>query len=354
MAFFYDSPRGAAYSWLIDYAMERSAVFVLARRGEFQIMEEAERVFSLLEPYLIEKRKISERDIMKRLDEETVRGNGIEYGAGTYYIYKCCEEAAVVLKQAADDLFAWQHPHLPEDLNFWDHDGQDLLHHVAHERMGGLQIGQEEAENISAMVPGLFLSRPEHKKFEVFWQDVLFHKPRKLEIFGFGIREIPESIGELKELKELMIHESYVTRLPAALFGLTELEDLTVYTEDLVEIPAEIGELIQLKRLNIACGSYHGPTDHVIRREEVSLTRVPPEIGRLRLLEQLSMNYTGILELPMEMGQLQNLSFLDLSRNQLQSEPEFIEKLTGLSYVNLSDNRYNPSPQNQHWDDYIE
>lgn len=74
----------------------------------------------------------------------------------------------------------------------------------------------------------------------------------------------------------------------------------------------------------------------------------------MRLLELLSMNYTGILGLPMEMGQLQNLSFLDLSRNQLQSEPEFIEKLTGLSYVNLSDNRYNPNPQNQHWGDYTE
>ena len=64
------------------------------------------------------------------------------------------------------------------------------------------------------MVPGLFISRPEHKQFEAFWQDVLFHKPRKLEIFGFDIKEIPESIGELKGLKELMIHESYITRLP--------------------------------------------------------------------------------------------------------------------------------------------
>lgn len=354
MAFFYDSPRGAAYSWLIDYAMERSAVFVLARRGEFQLMEEAECIFSLLEPYLIEERSISEEEIMKRFEEETERGNGIEYGAGTYYIYECCEEAAAVLKEAADDLFAWQHPLLPEDLNFWDSNGQDFLYNVAHERMGGLPIDKEEAARISAMVPGLFLSRPEHKQFEAFWQDVLFHKPRKLEIFGFGIKEIPESIGELKGLKELMIHESYITSLPAALFSLTELEDLTVYTADLMEIPSEISQLTKLKRLNIACGSYHGPTNDIIRREEVSLTKVPPEIGRLKLLEVLSINYTGLKELPVEMGQLQNLRFLDLSRNQLLREPEFIGDLPELPYVNLSDNRYNSSPQDQRRIDYIE
>lgn len=355
MASFYDAPRGEAYYWLIDYAMERSAVFMLARRGKFRLMEEAERVFSLLEPYLIEERSISEEEILKRSNEEPPsRYNGIEYGAGTYYTYRCCDEAARVLKQAADDLFAWQHSLLPEDLNFYDSNGQDFLYNVAHERMGGLQIDKEEAARISTRVPGLFLSRPEHKQFEAFWQDVLFHKPRKLEIFGFGIKEIPESIGELKGLKELMIHESYITRLPAALFSLTELEDLTVFTADLMDIPSEIGQLTKLKRLNIACGSYHGPTNDIIRREEVSLTKVPSEIGRLKLLELLSINYTGLKELPVEMGQLQNLRFLDLSRNQLLSEPEFIKDLPELPYVNLSDNRYNSSPQDQRRIDYIE
>lgn len=121
MASFYDAPRGEAYYWLIDYAMERSAVFMLARRGKFRLMEEAERVFSLLEPYLIEERSISEEEILKRSNEEPPsRYNGIEYGAGTYYTYRCCDEAARVLKQATDDLFAWQHSLLPEDLNFYD------------------------------------------------------------------------------------------------------------------------------------------------------------------------------------------------------------------------------------------
>lgn len=154
MASFYDSPRGAAYSWLIDYAMERSAVFVLAKRVEFQLMEEAERVFTLLKPYLIEERFLSEEEVRKRLEEGALSSNGIEYGPGIYYFYRCCEEAAVVLKEAADDLYAWQHPHLPEDLNFWDHEEQDFLYNIAHERMSGLQVDMEEAERISAGAAG--------------------------------------------------------------------------------------------------------------------------------------------------------------------------------------------------------
>ncbi len=354
---FYDSPYGDAYRWLIDYGIEKADTFMLSRSLHSELLEEGENVLTQLEPFLIRKygitqeelesryKEITEEDMFPKEDKkknEAARHKGIEYRSGTYYVYRCSKEAADILKNAAEHWFEWEHPHLPADLWFLDKDGNDFIHNIAHESMGGIHVDVEEAERINETVPGMFIMRRGHKNnFESFWQDALFHKPRKLELYGFGIEAIPESIGQLKELRELSIHESNVTMLPEALSELNQLEELTVYTADLKEIPAWVGNLTQLKHLRIACGSYHGATDYIIPREEVALTQVPPEIGRLKQLESLSINYTGITDLPEELAQLEKLRYLDLSRNRLREEPSILKRLPVLQNVCLSGNEYN-------------
>lgn len=359
MAAIYDSPRGEAYEWLIDYAVERSDMFMVARRGYLQCidgedrfmlagegnpewMEGAGRIFALLEPYLVEEYTITSEEHELRFERDITPGRGIEYSPGSFYMYRCCKESAAVLKEAATALYDWQHPRLPEDLTFVDHEGRELLYQVAHERMGGLQVEEDEARRLAQEVPGLFLCLPEHREFEAFWEAVLFHQPRRLEIFGFGITEIPGSIRQLTDLRELMVHESYVTRLPEGMFELRSLESLTVYTANLLEIPAGIGKLSSLRHLTIACGSYHDSVDVILPRQDVSLNRIPPEIGQLSRLENLCINYTAITDVPVELRELKKLRWLSLGRNRLASAPAVIGELPQLEYVDLDDNLYNP------------
>jgi len=140
----------------------------------------------------------------------------------------------------------------------------------------------------------------------------------------------------------LMIHESYVTRLPEGLFELRKLESLSVYTANLQEIPAGIAKLGSLRHLTIACGSYHDSVDVILPREDVSLHRIPPEIGQLSQLENLCINYTAIADVPAELRELKKLRWLSLSRNRLASAPAVIDELPQLEYVDLDDNLYNP------------
>lgn len=97
MAAFYDSPRGEAYEWLIDFATERSEMFMVARRGYFvcidgedrftlagegnpEWMEGAGRVFALLEPYLVKEYTVTSEEHEQRFERgesSIVRGHFI-------------------------------------------------------------------------------------------------------------------------------------------------------------------------------------------------------------------------------------------------------------------------------------
>ncbi|WP_422658357.1 leucine-rich repeat domain-containing protein [Paenibacillus sp. EC2-1] len=330
---FYCDIQGEAYRRLIDYVVERSKFFVLATRHSLGLSEKGERALTALKPFLIETRHMG----------EMMPDNAIAYSKGTYYIYKCCPEAGKVLKDTANSLFEWQNSHLPEDLSFWDEQKRDFLYNIAHEQMAGMKLDKAEAEDLAQSIPGLFFDRREYKQnFELFIEDAAYHQPSKLSIEAYGIKEIPERISELKGLKDLYIFEQDVRRLPRSLFDLTTLERLTIYTADLEGISADISKLIHLKSLTVYCGSYHTITDLsiMIPKSDISLTKLPPEIGKLTNLESLDICYTAISELPVEMESLVNLRSLSLNNNMLKEKPAFLSKLTNLKYINLDKNPF--------------
>lgn len=127
-------------------------------------------------------------------------------------------------------------------------------------------------------------------------------------IRGKGISEIPERIGRLCNLRRLYSYG-----------GKYSVKAGNVLTQ----IPESIGECRQLRSIQI---SHHG------------LQELPKSIGQLRKLRKLALYKNQLKTLPEEIGNLQKLTYLDLSSNQITHLPESIGNLPSKCFISLLDN----------------
>lgn len=340
----YTDPRGEAYRQVIDLAIGNSECFVLGEKIPADIMGQGRyiNVLEALEPYLVKTIVIPDMNMNMGMDEfkairKTYNSHAF-YCAGTYYLYRCCEDSGMLLKQMADRLSDWIYPNLPEDLCFLKKGGGDYLYSVVHEHMYGMDVTEEEAGGLMDQITGLFLELKAHRDLDHLLDDAIKHKTDWLYISGHRLTELPERIRELTELRDLEIFEQDLYRLPEGLFELSKLERLRIMTSDLEGIPASIARLKNLKELSIQCASSDRPAPGYKPkpREEISLNVIPPEIGELEKLEQLTIQYTSISELPPQLEQLKNLRFLDLGMCMIEQKPEFLGIMKQLKYINVS------------------
>ncbi|MEF2246482.1 leucine-rich repeat domain-containing protein [Paenibacillus sp. IITD108] len=333
----YTDPKGKAYEQVIDLAIRNSECFVLREkipantvRGQYT------RVLKALEPYLL-KTIIIQSDNMDEVMQirNTYRSN-VFYTAGTYYFYRCCEESGNLLKQMANRLSDWIYPSLPEDLCFLKEGGGDYLYSVAHEHMYGIEVTEEEAIELMDRITGIFLELKAHRDLNRLLDDAIKHKTDWLYISGHGLTELPERIRDLTELRELEIFEQDLYRLPEGLFELSKLERLKILTADLESIPSSIARLKNLRELRIYCASSDRPGFQPKPKEEISLNRIPSEIGELEQLEVLTILYTSIHELPLELEKLKHLQSLHLGMCMINRKPDFLYGMKQLKYINVS------------------
>lgn len=336
----YTDPRGEAYEQVIDLAVRNSECFVLGERVPVDLLvrDRYIGVLEALEPYRVKTIVIPEdnRDEFM-LIRNTYRSHAF-YSAGTYYLYRCCEESGKLLKQMANRLSDWMYPNLPEDLCFLKKGGGDYLYSVVHEHMYGMEVTEEEAGELMNQITGLFLELKAHRDLDRLLDDAIKHKTDWLYISGHRLTELPERIRELTELRDLEIFEQDLYRLPEGLFELSKLECLKILSADLEGIPASIAKLKNLRELSIQCASSDRPAPgyQAKPREEISLNRIPPEIGELEQLEQLTIQYTSIRELPPELEQLKNLRFLNIGMCLIERKPGFLGGMKQLKYINVS------------------
>jgi hypothetical protein len=71
------------------------------------------------------------------------------------YEYAFSQHVAGLLSEAADGLYEWVAPDLPEDLHLLRQDGSVFLGSVAHERDAWLEADHEEFARLAQSVPGL-------------------------------------------------------------------------------------------------------------------------------------------------------------------------------------------------------
>lgn len=136
-----------------------------------------------------------------------------------------------------------------------------------------------------------------------------------LDLGGFPEAVFFPELLRYKKLKRLSLWENSLKTLPADLFRLDTLEYLYI-CDELEELPPRIGELKNLKQLLLSGNR---------------LRSVPPEIARLQQLEELDLSSNRLRHFNLDIGRMPALKQIDLGGNdpqlQLSSETAaYLEK----------------------------
>ena len=147
------------------------------------------------------------------------------------------------------------------------------------------------------------------QNLETFWIDGNFSN-------------IPESLFNIQSLKNLKINGNLLKELPENIGNLKNLTDLSLYGK-FEALPQSVGELENLENLII-----YG-----------TLEELPESVSNLKNLEWLVIENLGLIKLPNNLGNLSNLKYLRASRNKLTFLPESIGELNKIFEVDFNYNQ---------------
>ncbi|CAI9726807.1 malignant fibrous histiocytoma-amplified sequence 1 homolog [Octopus vulgaris] len=136
--------------------------------------------------------------------------------------------------------------------------------------------------------------------------------------------------------KKLRVRGRDLHELPVAIFSLVELEVLSLSPDreaslyyKLYFLPKQIGQLINLRILIL---------------DTNALTNLPPEISNLSHLEILTLSNNYLTSLPPQFHRLNELQSLHLANNSFSVFPPQICILKNLQFLDLSDNKISELP----------
>jgi hypothetical protein len=135
--------KNTAYQKLIDIAFEICDEFILVVRPHAIINENAKLLLRKLEPNLIKINKQSEWPFTSTRGEPS-----------QVYYFKTNDETNKIIKEAANSLYAWQPPCLPDDLTFFKK-GKPWLTNTAHEEQSSIETQDEDEIKRILSIEGL-------------------------------------------------------------------------------------------------------------------------------------------------------------------------------------------------------
>jgi internalin A len=195
-------------------------------------------------------------------------------------------------------------------------------------------------------------------------QQALKSGATELDLRNMKLTELPESIGQLKQLRKLDVggdswkdEKNQLTTLPdsLALAQLMQLTSLDLSNNQLTTLPPSLAlaQLTQLTSLNLSSnqlttlppslGQLTQLTELDLSRNQ--LTTLPDSLGQLTQLQTLNLSNNQLTALPESLGQLAQLQSLNLSRNQLVALPEYVGHLKQLQDIWLNDNKFASLPE---------
>lgn len=122
------------------------------------------------------------------------------------------------------------------------------------------------------------------------------------------VRQLPEDIGNLKQLRRLYLGYNQLEYLPDSFYELKELRMLNLKRNKLTSLDEKIGQLYQLVNLDLTRNQ---------------LWELPVGISYCRQLKQLLLKTNKLFSLPWQLEYLTALEELDVAKNQLA----FIERM---------------------------
>ena len=140
-------PQGQTYIDLITFAASRCESFSLVWRVQFHFEQTAYEIRDALKPFLLTNHRTNEWPGTTLIGHEAIVGS-----------YRVTNES-VKLLHAADSLYSWLQPNLPEDLAFYVPEGLPWLASISHERQAWFLDGSLRPEEIHANVPNIKIRR---------------------------------------------------------------------------------------------------------------------------------------------------------------------------------------------------
>ncbi|QEE16745.1 leucine-rich repeat domain-containing protein [Promethearchaeum syntrophicum] len=168
-----------------------------------------------------------------------------------------------------------------------------------------------------------------------------------LDLSECHIKELPDSIGNLKKLEKLFLNKNELRELPESIGNLINLNVLNIESNLLKNLPNSLRKLSNLKDFRLNDNLFEGKIPEIItsfnnlRILEISrnsIENLPEKLCDLKKLHRLNLNDNKIVKLPKFMGELQELEYLNLSNNNISFIPESMSKLTKLKNVLINNN----------------
>ncbi|KAH0878419.1 hypothetical protein Bca4012_071546 [Brassica carinata] len=157
---------------------------------------------------------------------------------------------------------------------------------------------------------------------------------------------LPESIGYMPCLKELLLDETAIKNLPGSIFRLEKLQKLSLKScRSIQELPMGIGTLTSLEELDLSSTSLQNLPSSIgylknLQKLHVMhcayLTKIPETINKLISLQELIIDGSAVEELPLSPGSLPCLTIFSAGVcKSLKEVPSSVGWLNSLLQLKL-------------------
>jgi hypothetical protein len=153
---------------------------------------------------------------------------------------------------------------------------------------------------------------------------------KDLKHYNLKFSNLTTRIGELSELRQLIVSNTMLNSVPKEIGNLIHLKELSFKNNHLGFIPPQIGYLDSLEILNLA--------------ENTGIDTLPKEIGNLRSLQSLDVHLNILDALPSTLGNLYALKSIDISYCKLKTLPAELANCANLQHIDAASNYIDSIP----------
>ena len=166
-----------------------------------------------------------------------------------------------------------------------------------------------------------------------------------LEISNVGIEVIPDEIGNLSNMRNLVLRKNKLSDLPVSVGSLAKLKFLDLSDNSLTKLPDTMKNLVELQSLILNCNNLEFLPNQeslvslaTLHIDHNKIERLPDGIYNLLHLAEIHASNNNIQEIGSEISEMPSLRLLDLSNNSLNEVPVELSDCSRLKELNLKGN----------------